>query len=238
MQHPTSVPPEYNGLVTTPVLRTYVVNGATLAYFGVHVPIGGSNWPSQTACRCFYCHHTFTTPPVPAPYSHVAGRFYVSGCYCSIGCVAAWAERTREGSAVNVGLLQLFARRVLGMPAMTPIIPAPDYRMLAAYGGRLSIEEFRAASSLRIELRVRTDPLRPMNIRIEAVDRDDARKAAEAARAARQTMAAAESMRRTTIAHLKRGSIAFRRQDAVTPTAAAAPPRPRISDLYFKSGGK
>ena len=96
------------------------------------------DWPSTTHILCWHCAHPFGTPPVPKPtsYDMKLNRYNVRGCYCSWSCAAADCRSVKE-----TGNLDRMFSTVHGQSKQ--ITPAPPKYVLKAFGGQMSIEEFR-----------------------------------------------------------------------------------------------
>jgi hypothetical protein len=93
--------------------------------------------------RCYHCHHNFKNKPffLPTEYSNELNRFKVTGNFCSPNCVKTYALNSKiyENRIYLIGHMY---RKLFG-PNYT-IKPAPPIQTLKEYGGKLSIEEFRA----------------------------------------------------------------------------------------------
>ena len=93
--------------------------------------------------RCYHCHHNFNNKPffLPIDYNEQLNRFKVTGNFCSPNCVKTYALNSKiyENRIYLVGHMY---RKLFG-PNYT-IKPAPPIQTLKEYGGKLSIEEFRA----------------------------------------------------------------------------------------------
>ena len=125
--------------------------------------------PSSTSKPCWWCRHSFNSRPIGCPTSYYpcssdcvdtarvkekledAGLptdtldfFETDGMFCSFPCVKAYildkgAKAKYKNSA---GLLSLLFKLVHGMYMEIP--RAPSWMVLKAYGGHLTILEFRA----------------------------------------------------------------------------------------------
>ena len=110
----------------------------------------GEPWPSEPdpGALCWYCCHGFSgTMPLPMPIGYCADRdvFLVAGCFCSWACMKAFNfERRHYRRDINALNISHFIHRCRGKP--TPVRSAPPRCQLRAFGGHLTIEEFRAAS--------------------------------------------------------------------------------------------
>ena len=93
--------------------------------------------------RCYHCHHNFNNKPffLPIDYNSESKRFKVTGNFCSPNCVKTYASNSKiyENKIYLIGHMY---RKLFG--ANYTIKPAPPIQTLKEYGGKLSIEEFRA----------------------------------------------------------------------------------------------
>jgi hypothetical protein len=95
-------------------------------------------WPEKSDLLCWHCCHAFEATPVPA-ITHVDERRHimqVTGNFCGWECAKAWMI----DNGMNAQICHL---RRLSM-SKEPIRKAPPRTSLKAFGGALSIEEFRA----------------------------------------------------------------------------------------------
>lgn len=93
--------------------------------------------------RCYHCHHNFNNKPffLPIDYNCQLNRFKVTGNFCSPNCVKTYALNSKIYQN-RIYLIGHMYRKLFG-PNYT-IKPAPPIQTLKEYGGKLSIEEFRA----------------------------------------------------------------------------------------------
>lgn len=118
-------------------------------------------------CNCFWDRHPLTLdkPPVYCPIekrhtpriknyvSHINGKtykiqdsmqtalsheYFVDGVFCSVECCLAFIEENRHVSLYENS--ELFLREVYNLREQKS---APHWRLLTAYGGNMSIDEFR-----------------------------------------------------------------------------------------------
>ena len=120
---------------------------------------GGANgaWPRCTDLLCWNCAHPFEGPPLglPKSYDERTEQFVVTGIFCGPGCVVRYAREHSPEQLVprRLGWFGLFLRKAFGReydfyPA------APPRYMLQAFGGPLTIEQFRNPGCLQFrELR-------------------------------------------------------------------------------------
>lgn len=100
---------------------------------------------------CWHCCHPFDTIPIPLPiqYTERGDKWTYVGNFCSWGCAKAY---NTDSGHVRVGergmLLSRLKFRVFGK--YIPTIPSPPRQCLRAFGGTMTIEEFRDKSPLGI----------------------------------------------------------------------------------------
>lgn len=97
--------------------------------------------------RCWWDSHTFDHTPVflPVKYDDKRDAFLAVGTFCSFACVKAYNQDGRSASsALNATLISLLHKRMCGCIRHIPT--APHFSCLEAYGGNMSIEEFRRGS--------------------------------------------------------------------------------------------
>jgi hypothetical protein len=118
----------------------------------VRVVEGGSNWPTTSATLCWHCCHPFAGPPVPMPirFDDKLRLYHVTGTFCSWPCVKAYNnESASYKRQVDSTLITKFYRECTrvtakpGAPQAIHIRAAPPRLALRAFGGSMSIEEFR-----------------------------------------------------------------------------------------------
>jgi len=134
------------------------------AYYHVHskLPHGGfmasaspsgidwaKEWPESSSMLCWHCCHPIPGRPYPIPYKYDdrLDTFLVTGACCSLACVKTYLRHscsTAHGGETST-ILTLFNKRCGGVMSKC-IRSAPPRMMLAAFGGTMSIEEFRARS--------------------------------------------------------------------------------------------
>lgn len=120
----------------------------------VHVPRAGgrhppgtNEWPVTTAVWCWHCCHPFDTRPLPMPTKYDSHRdlFHVMGTFCSWACMKSYnSDSTSYLKNVTAMYITLFHKRCTGV--LRGIRPAPPRVALKAFGGHMSIDEFRGAS--------------------------------------------------------------------------------------------
>lgn len=106
-------------------------------------------WPTTTNICCWWDTHTFTGAPYAMPISYVDGVYYVMGIYCSPECMCAssfndfgqYGDKWERYSLAN-----MMYRRQCDDNGVRIKLAAPR-QVLKKFGGHLSIEEFRANNS-------------------------------------------------------------------------------------------
>jgi hypothetical protein len=93
-----------------------------------------TKWPDSTDILCWWCCHSFETQPLPCPIDHdpIRNRYKVNGVFCSWPCVAAYS--IKEYTSITL---------VYQMSGLDHIDVAPPKFCLRAFGGHMSIKDFR-----------------------------------------------------------------------------------------------
>lgn len=115
----------------------------------------GSDWPSKTDVWCWYCCHPFDTSPLPMPIKYDDRRdiFHVMGTFCSWNCMKAHnSESNSYLKNVNAMNITLFHKRCTGQ--LGNVRPAPPRVVLRAFGGTMTIDEFREMSGKPCAFRI------------------------------------------------------------------------------------
>lgn len=102
---------------------------------------------STTGELCWHCCHPFDWQglPMPIAYDQRRDAFTVIGNFCGIGCMKAYnGTRLSNTKDINYTNITLFAKRCFGKSVSVPT--APPRSSLAAFGGTMTIEEFRSKS--------------------------------------------------------------------------------------------
>jgi len=95
-----------------------------------------------TNIRCFNCHHTFENTPFFLPFDYLSSldRYKLFGNFCSPNCAKSYCINNKIFEN-KIHIVSQFYRKLFG-PSFR-ISPAPSILHLNAYGGKMSIEEFR-----------------------------------------------------------------------------------------------
>ena len=109
-------------------------------------------WIKNTNIWCRWCVHPFLGPPVAIPKFYINKTFFVSGCYCSYNCAEKHLFYRGDINDTNkwnyYNLLHLLQKQILGINETIRIKLAPPQDTLKVFGGHLSIEDFRNATSV------------------------------------------------------------------------------------------
>lgn len=92
---------------------------------------------------CWWCCHEIPGPVLHMPFKLEKEQFHTCGQFCSWPCVKAYnifSGRSQIGSVSD--LITLYRFKVTGK--VSPIIAAPSRFALEAFGGTMTIDEFRA----------------------------------------------------------------------------------------------
>ena len=110
-------------------------------------------YPTTSNLRCRYDHHRFNGIPILLPLHYHAEKNILEvlpdAVFCSFACAMAYVQRDaprlhHDVRNDRVALLRFMARKWFGISER--VRPAPMLQQQREYGGRLSIEQFRALS--------------------------------------------------------------------------------------------
>ena len=102
----------------------------------------GKDVPKKTNLLCWYCSHSFKTQPLFLPIKKNKDRYKICGNFCSWGCIKAYSTRNCQGKYNN--LLQTYFKELTGETFL--IKSNPPFPMLKAFGGNMTITEYRNIS--------------------------------------------------------------------------------------------
>ena len=92
---------------------------------------------------CWWCCHEIPGDIFEFPYKYTNNTFYLCGQFCSWSCIKAHNINSRSYMVgARVDLISLYRLKTTG--ELNPITSAPPRFALKAFGGTLTIEEFRA----------------------------------------------------------------------------------------------
>ena len=133
-------------------------------------------WPLSTSVCCHWCCHPFDTTPIGLPVRYSNGVFHVIRCFCSLNCAMAFNLSSPRGSIdeklICCSMINDLASR-LGYGNIQ-VQPAPDKFALRAFGGNMSIEEFREYSvNESTHLIINNPPMQSQKEQLEEVNNSD-----------------------------------------------------------------
>jgi len=111
-------------------------------------------YPSpSTDILCWHCCHAFDTAPVPMPigYDSRTETFRVFGTFCSFACIGGYLRDMRStlpgASNGSIGMIVFdFFKKMTGCTDPRKFVKAPPRCMLRAFGGHMTLDEFRTCS--------------------------------------------------------------------------------------------
>lgn len=114
--------------------------------------VENDHWLEKVNIRCWWCCHHFDDTPLgmPIKYKEDTKKFLVKGCFCSIGCLLAYhksSSRKLSNSVNSYSLIKFMYTRLYGKSVFDTLKPSPPRESLIDFGGTLTIEEFRNATS-------------------------------------------------------------------------------------------
>jgi hypothetical protein len=123
-----------------------------------------AQWPAATSVLCHHCAHSFETMPLPIPTGRThtnARKYLVTGTFCGLPCALRYIEIHGGHNAEEQKLmLRQMAKDVFHMRDAFKAHAAGDAVLLKAFGGPMSISQFRDASNSKgVKLRTLTAPL-------------------------------------------------------------------------------
>ena len=98
-----------------------------------------------TNVLCYYCCHKFKTKPLhmPQSYNEKTNTYKVFGVYCSWSCMKTHNNETQDSTTnYRNNLIYLLKTKVTN--DYSRIQSAPSRYNLKAFGGKLSIDDFRS----------------------------------------------------------------------------------------------
>ena len=150
-------------------------------YFGEFV-IGKVKWPCKSVLPCEQCCETFTKTRVMLPHEWDAQSGILRDCsgnWCSIGCLRRFVMESNIANKAHAMLaISAMCLFVFGVSDSTVLGIAPPRKALVRFGGTMSIEQYRAASSLLCITAIDSAPFLPTPVVLQIAVYNDARKAA------------------------------------------------------------
>jgi hypothetical protein len=143
MAHETTIEPDYTKKTTT-----------LLVQFEADQEV--RKLPERVDVACFWCCHTFETPPIVLPLRDQGEYLQVMGNYCSPECAMAYLFDMRQDSHTRWEQLSLL-NRLYADTVGGRIRPAPSRPVLKMFGGPMTIEEYRGfvrKGKMRVDVHV------------------------------------------------------------------------------------
>lgn len=114
----------------------------------------GETYPETTDVLCWHCCHPFEGRPLPMPisYSDSEAAFRVYGVFCSFGCMHGYLRDNRgsipgcSGATIGMTVFDFF-KKMTGCQDPRKVPKAPPRCLLKTFGGYMTLEEFRGAST-------------------------------------------------------------------------------------------
>jgi hypothetical protein len=101
---------------------------------------------------CWWCCHPIEGESLGLPYEYKGGQFKTLGQFCTWPCVKAFnIQREKYNMDQVLDLITLYRKKSLGPGTIDrPLKSAPSRLCLKAFGGSLTIEEFRKGVEMNI----------------------------------------------------------------------------------------
>jgi hypothetical protein len=132
-----------------------------------------NEWPTTTSIYCYWCSHRFNNVPFGIPVKYCEAKFHVYGCFCSLECCAAY-NMTHYDSVDDMWeryMLINMLSRYLNYKSI--VKPAPSRLSLKAFGGHMTIEEFRQYCCTGKLINVNFPPMMTLTQQIEEINESD-----------------------------------------------------------------
>lgn len=126
---------------------------------------------------CFHCCHPFSTKCLQMPIKYDDNTYYTSGSYCSWECLKAYIIHNNDDS--KFGKFTLFTHMRTSLGLHDEISEAPPRETLKAFGGKLTIQEFRKNNEKILALphpMIQLNPFIEKNTNVSCVSTDDAKR--------------------------------------------------------------
>ncbi len=126
----------------------------------------------KTNLLCWWCGHTFDNTPFPLPEKYYDNKFHVFGNFCSPSCTCAYNIDINDHKLWERNSLILKLANELSSETLENIYPAPPKQILKAFGGNITIEEFREKTKKIYSSRLIIPPMVPLTTLIEESYKD------------------------------------------------------------------
>ena len=122
-------------------------------------------YPLKTDVLCYHCCHSFTTNPLSLPFSMKQNKFMVKYVFCSWECMKTYnSEMNTSNENYIYSLIQQLYQYINNTNISIQF--APPKSVLKAFGGHLTIDEFRA-KNIKIKYTLVNTPYITSNPTIE-----------------------------------------------------------------------
>lgn len=131
---------------------------------------------------CFHCCHSYETQSLCLPVNFYNNTFETMGQFCSWECMKAYVVYSKDDIKFNKFSLITMMRHHMNL--FESVKEAPHRECLEAFGGHMTIEEFRKNNETYVYLPVpmiKLNPLIEKNTNISTVSQENANKVFEAA---------------------------------------------------------
>lgn len=132
-----------------------------------------NEWPASTSIHCYWCCHKFDGPPFGIPVKLYKEKFYVTGCFCSLECAAAYNFESKDGlqqKFEQYHLMNAIARKI---GYAHDVKRAPSRLALKMFGGHLSIEQFRGFCHTSKLININFPPMMTLTQQLEEINQSD-----------------------------------------------------------------
>jgi hypothetical protein len=97
--------------------------------------------PKEPSRLCWHCCHDIPHAILPYPISYSRTKFRCGGQFCSWECIKGYSRE--KGTLYGPRRVNIRHYRKMITGLTDPVVPAPPKIVLKAFGGHLTIEEFR-----------------------------------------------------------------------------------------------
>ena len=104
-----------------------------------------NHWPIHTNISCWWCCHRFDTIPIPLPEKYDNGKYHVTGCFCSFNCALSYNYNKNDHMIwERESMMRRIIKHIHPSKHITfNFKPSPPKETLKAFGGILSIKDYR-----------------------------------------------------------------------------------------------
>lgn len=133
------------------------------------------DWPMSTSVACYWCSHDFKTPPVglPTKWFEKEDGFFVTGCFCSLECAAAYNFDSKESNEVICERHAMLSNLSEILRGSKEVSSAPPWTALHKFGGHMTISQFREYTTAGQILMENVPPMRSLTTQLVEVNEED-----------------------------------------------------------------